>query len=75
MDVVTPMYNLIEYRKSYLKTSESLWKYYRDEPNSGAEGCVDYSTKNSKSFDYETSITRKLEGNSVEKDDVKIAVP
>ena len=24
-----PMYNLIEYSKTYSKTSGSLWKYYR----------------------------------------------
>ena len=28
-----PMYNLVEYSNDYSKTSESLWKYYRDEPN------------------------------------------
>ena len=27
-----PMYNLIEYSDNYLKTSRSLWEYYRDEP-------------------------------------------
>ena len=27
------MYNLIEYSNNYLKTSRSLWQYYRDEPN------------------------------------------
>ena len=26
------MYNLIEYSDIYLKTSGSLWQYYRDEP-------------------------------------------
>ena len=26
------MYNLLEYNDKYLKTSESLWQYYRDEP-------------------------------------------
>ena len=26
------MYNLIEYSSNVLKTSESLWKYYRNEP-------------------------------------------
>ena len=31
--------------------------------------------KDSKYFDYKTSITGKLEGNNVEKDDVKIVVP
>ena len=28
-----PMYNLIEYSYNYLKTSESLWQYYKIEPN------------------------------------------
>ena len=45
-DIVMPMYNLIEYSKIYLKTTGSLWNYYRDEPNSGAEGYIDYSIKN-----------------------------
>ena len=69
------MYNLIEYNKNYLKASGSLCNYYRDEPNSGAEEGVDYSIKNSKSFDYKASITGKLEGNYVEKVDVQIVVP
>ena len=28
-----PMYNSIEYSDIYSETSESLWKYYKDEPN------------------------------------------
>ena len=73
-----PMYNLIEYRKNYRKSTGSLWNYYRDEPNSGLgddNNNINYSIKDSKSFDYKTSITGKLEGNNVEKDDVKIVVP
>ena len=31
-DVVRPMYNVIDYSDAYLKTSESLWQYYTDEP-------------------------------------------
>ena len=31
LDIVMPMYNLLEYSKNYLKTSGSLWNYYRDE--------------------------------------------
>ena len=27
------MYTLIEYSNNYSKTSESLWEYYKDEPN------------------------------------------
>ena len=33
LDVVMPMYNLIEYSTNYSETSASLWQYYRDEPN------------------------------------------
>ena len=31
LDVVMPMYNLIEYSKNYRTTTGSLWNYYRDE--------------------------------------------
>ena len=55
------MYNLLEYSKNYSKPSGSLWNYCRDEPNSGAEGNTNYSIKDSKSFDYRTSIKGKLE--------------
>ena len=33
LDVVMPMYNLLEYSKNYRKTIGSLWNYYRDEPS------------------------------------------
>ena len=51
--------------------------YYRDEPNSGADGendSINYSIENSKSFEYKTSITGKLEGNNTEKQ-AEIVVP
>ena len=31
LDIVMPMYNLLEYSKNYRKTIESLYNYYRDE--------------------------------------------
>ena len=31
LDVVMPLYSLLKYRKSYSKTSGSLWNYYKDE--------------------------------------------
>ena len=37
LDVVMPMYNLLEYSKNYKKTTDSLWNYYRDEPNSSID--------------------------------------
>ena len=30
IDIVMPMYNLIEYSDNYTKTTGSLWQYYRD---------------------------------------------
>ena len=33
IDIVMPLYNLLEYSDNYAKTSGSLWQYYRDEPN------------------------------------------
>ena len=40
IDVVMPMYNLIEYSDYYSKTCESLWQYYKDEPNDNLEESV-----------------------------------
>ena len=31
LDLVMPMYNLLEYSENYSITSGSLWNYYRDE--------------------------------------------
>ena len=70
LDIVIPMYNLLEYSKNYRKATGSFWNYYRDEPNSGLGGDsnnINFSIKDSKSFLYKTSIIGKLEGNSTEK--------
>ena len=69
--MVTPLHNLLNYSKNYRKTTGSLFNYYR---NGGAVGNISYSIKNSKSFDFKTSITGKLEGNNVEKHDVETVV-
>ena len=66
IDIVMPMFNLIEYSDNYAKTSGSLWQYYRDEPND--------NLANSKSFKYKIKITGKTPDNSNEKD-VEIMVP
>ena len=71
LDIVMPMYNLLEFIKNYIKTTWSFQIYYRDEANNGLGGKnnnVNYSVKDSKSFDYKTSITGKLEGNNTEKE-------
>ena len=45
LDIVMPMYNLLEYSKNYRKTTDSLFNYYRDESNSGTEENISYSIK------------------------------
>ena len=50
LDVVMPMYDLLEYSKNQRKTTESLWNYYRDEATNSL-------SSNSESFEYKTSIT------------------
>ena len=59
LDIVTPMYNLLEYSKSYLKTSGFLWNYYRDElaDETNDDNGLNKNVINSKSFKYKTSIT------------------
>ena len=59
LDVVMPMYNLIEYSKNYRKTTGSLWNYCRDELSNDVNGNnnLNKNVINSKSFKYKTSIT------------------
>ena len=52
IDIVMPMYNLIEYSDNYSKTSRSLWKYYEDDPN--------HNIVQSESFRPKIKITGKL---------------
>ena len=60
IDIVMPMYNLIEYSDNYAKTTESLWQYFRDEPND--------NLADSESFKSKIKITRKTPHDDNEKD-------
>ena len=53
IDIVMPMYNLIEYSDNYAKSAGSLWQYFRDEPVN------DDDIEDSKSFKSKTKITGK----------------
>ena len=57
IDIVMPMYNLIEYSDAYSKTSESLWQYYRDEPALKANDANNpANNNNSASFKFKQQI-------------------
>ena len=76
LDVEMPMYNLLEYSKTYKKATGSLWNYYRNEPNSGVNNGITYSIKGSKSFDYKGNFVKDgVTHNNLTKNDVKIVVP
>ena len=66
IDIVMPMYNLIEYSDNYAKTSGSLWQYYRYEPND--------NLADSESFKSKIKITGKTPDDGNEKD-VEVMVP
>ena len=66
IDIVMPMYNIIEYSDNYAKRTESLWQYFRDEPNDNLE--------DSESFKSKIKITGKTPDDDNEKD-VEIMVP
>ena len=79
LDIVMPMYNLLEYSKNYEKTSGSLFNYYRNEPSEITLGtgnnAINISFRNSKSFDYKTEITGSLDVGEDEEEDVETAIP
>ena len=51
LDIIMPMYNLMEYSNNYSDTSGSLWQFKRDESPVNNDGNpVDVSTANSSSF-------------------------
>ena len=56
VDVVLPMYTLIEYSDNYSKTLGSLWQYYRDEPALTDAGAVNNFPGKSASFKYKQKI-------------------
>ena len=78
LDIVMPMYNLLEYSKNYTKTTGSLWNYYRDEPSNSL-------SSNSESFKYKTSITGNTynvgageagyDANKVGKNETEVVIP
>ena len=66
LNVVMPMYNLVEYSSKYYKQSGRLWQYYRDEPKA--------TITDSESFKFKAGITvRTLAAGNTK--DVEIATP
>ena len=75
LDVIMPMYNLLEYSDNYPESSENLWQFKRDEQNMTNAGNPDnVTTSDSSSFNYKSSFFENPAA-AGELNDVKIAVP
>ena len=61
INVVMPMYNLIEFSGSYSKTSGGLWQYYRDEQALTDIATLDIFPDNSALFKLKQKITGSSE--------------
>ena len=55
LDIVMPIYNLIEYSDNYQDSSATLYQYKRDEPPE-ADAIVDLTTDTSSSFKYKINL-------------------
>ena len=82
IDIVTPMYDLIEYSDNYSKKSESLWQYCKELPAVNDEGNITIfnGTNNTDSFNFKSNIIGKTtannnNGNIAGRVDVEIMIP
>ena len=75
VDIVMPMYNLIEYSDNYQDSSATLYQYKRDEP-SEAYAVANLTADNSSSFKYKIKLLGDpvLDG-ATAKRNVKVVVP
>ena len=63
IDIVMPMYNLIQYGDTYSKTSGSLWQYYRDEPDLEINrNIIDFPANNNNNNSFSFSFIQKITG-------------
>ena len=82
LDIVMPMYNLLEYSKNYRKTIGSLYNYYRDElsDDNNPDNFLNRNVVNSETFKYKNKIIRNTY-NATAGDDIlgtkklEIAIP
>ena len=77
LDVVMPMYNILEYSKNCRETTGSLWNYYRDEPSSTiGDNNISHSILNSESFDYKARFMENgVTHDNLTKNDLKFVLP
>ena len=77
LDMIMPMYNLIEYYNNFADSSGSLWQFKRDEQNmTDGRNPADVTTDDSSSFKYKSSFFKTLtDADAGIFKDIKIVVP
>ena len=66
LDIIMPMYNLLEYSDNCANSSGSLWQFKRNKQNMiGAGNPADVTTNNSSSFKYKSSLLKDLDSRNV----------
>ena len=75
IDIVIPMYNLIEYSDNYEKTTGSLWQYSKDIPARNDSNEITVFTRNNLTnlFSFKVKFTGQTGNNGTK--DVEIMVP
>ena len=74
LDIVMPMYNLIEYSDNYQDSSAMLYQYKRDEPPDDINNKL--TTNTSSSFKYKVDLLgNPAVDNNIARRDLKIVVP
>ena len=74
LDIIMPMYNLIEYSDNYQDSSATLYQYKRDEPP--ANLINNLTQVNSKSFNYKIKLLgNPVHAGGIARRNVKIVVP
>ena len=75
IDIVMPMYKLIEYSNNYSKTSGSMWQYCKDVPALGNTNAIVNFAENSltDSFNFKVKMTGQTGDNGTK--NAEIIVP
>ena len=75
LDIVMPLYNLIEYSDNYQDSSATLYQYKRDEPPE-ANTIADLTVNNSSSFKYKVNLLdNPVVAGNVARRNAKVVVP
>ena len=75
LDIVMPMYNLIEYSGNYQDSSATLYQYKPDEPPED-DAVADLTADNSSSLKYKNSLLgNPVVANNIVRINVKVVVP